>query len=160
MRAILLIVFCLLAANISAQEKFKKEIVGPLDQKVFTQDEEIKKWFPQGKNEYQPKPEVIKTLEKKFGDKKIVVVMGTWCSDSQREVPRLFKILELAGADTEKLLLYGVDKNKKRPRSIIHKYHIANVPTIIIFDNSGKEMGRIIEHPVKSLGEDLAAIVN
>ena len=43
----------------------------------------------------------------------LTVVMGTWCSDSRREVPRFYKILDRISYPTEKVILINVDREKQ-----------------------------------------------
>ena len=49
-------------------------------------------WFPKQYDKYQPMLEKIDTNA--LNETDIVVFMGTWCHDSKREVPRLYKILD------------------------------------------------------------------
>src|SRR5688572_14399555 len=43
----------------------------------------------------------------------VTVILGTWCSDSRREVPRLWKALDLAGPAVPFAIHYiGVDRKK------------------------------------------------
>ena len=43
----------------------------------------------------------------------VTIVLGTWCSDSQREVPRFFKVLNEAGYNDKRVKVIAVDKNKE-----------------------------------------------
>ena len=99
--------------------------------------------------------ELIKKLESFLADKKIVVVLGTWCSDSQELFPRLLKVLNLISFPPNVLTIYGVNKNKTVPENIITKYKITNVPTFIVFNSDGTEQGRIIETVKESVEIDL-----
>ena len=85
------------------------------------------------------KKEKIKTYN-------IVLVMGTWCEDSHREVPRLFKILEAVDFPDNKLTMIAVNRKKEAPSGEEGIYNIQKVPTIIV-QKYGKEIGRIIESP-------------
>jgi hypothetical protein len=89
---------------------------------------------------------------------KITVVMGTWCSDSKEQVPRFFCILDYLKFNFDNLTIYCVDRNKKTMSNEIDNLQIEKVPTIIFFYH-GKEAGRIIESPVKSLEKDLMPIL-
>jgi len=44
--------------------------------------------------EYTPDGEILSELEQLIRGIEITVVLGTWCSDSRRDVPRLWRILE------------------------------------------------------------------
>lgn len=98
------------------------------------------------------KKEKIKTYS-------IVLVMGTWCEDSHREVPRLFKILEAVDFPNSKLTMIAVNRKKEAPSGEESPYNIQKVPTIIV-KKYGKEIGRIIESPKSGyLERDLLEIV-
>lgn len=88
----------------------------------------------------------------------ITIVMGTWCSDSRREVPRLFKILDYIHYPEYKLKLICVDRKKNADGTEVQDLNIELVPTIIFF-NEEQEIGRIIESPVESLEADMAKIL-
>ncbi|MCB4234942.1 hypothetical protein LDL59_07065 [Kaistella anthropi] len=51
--------------------------------------------------------------KKKLNSYGITVVMGTWCEDSYREVPRLMKILESMNFPEQKLKIIAVNRKKK-----------------------------------------------
>ena len=87
-------------------------------------------------------------------DISVVIMFGTWCHDSKREVPRMLRILDSAGVGTEQISLIGVDINKTEPKGREKLYNLRNTPTLILLKN-GKEVGRIIERPKISLEADL-----
>ena len=89
----------------------------------------------------------------------IIVIIGTWCSDSQRETPRLVKILNYLDYNTKDVTAIGVNRNKKAPNTKAEKLNIEYVPTII-FLFEGKEIGRIIESPEESLEKDILKIIS
>jgi hypothetical protein len=73
-------------------------------------------------------------------------------------VPRLLKLLDLSGVELQSLSLHGVNYNKQEPNDLHRKYDLRYTPTIILLQGEN-ELGRIIEKPVTSLGEDLARFV-
>ena len=116
-------------------------------------------WYLKGFEAYQPVQEVIGKLA--LRDKEnlsIKIVMGTWCPDSRREVPRFMKILDLWGFPEEKVTIIGVDNTKIAPIGDYEKLGIERVPTFIILENK-VEKGRIIENPVTSLEQDMLNIL-
>lgn len=153
-RFILPLLFALLGLTAYSQE-YKKEHIGRIERKLLTDDAEFKKWFILGYNEYQPKDSFIVRLRPLLLDKKIVVVMGTWCSDSQLDVPHLINLLDEIEFDRTRIDIWGVDRNKTEPASILSKYEIKYVPTIIVFDKDGKEVARITEQPEVTIEQDL-----
>lgn len=108
---------------------------------------------------YSPAEGYITKLEEKIDDVEITIVLATWCSDSQREVPRFYKVLNEAGYNDRRVKVIAVDKNKEAIVVDISDMDIQRVPTFIIYKNE-KEIGRIVETPKKSLERDLWKIVN
>ena len=91
-------------------------------------------------------------------DMDFVIMFGTWCHDSKREVPRMLRILDLAGVSLEQISLIGVDINKEEPKGREKIYNLKNTPTLIFLKN-GEEVGRIIERPKISLEADLISLM-
>jgi len=89
----------------------------------------------------------------------IIVVLGTWCSDSQREVPRLLKILDFVQFPKENLKLICIDRSKNAEETEVSDLDIQLVPTIIFYQGD-TELGRIIESPEISLESDIANILS
>lgn len=121
-------------------------------------------WYSKNYNAFKPKAETLKTLNQLFDKNnfKIDVYFGSWCSDSQRELPKLMKILEHTKFDLKNLNLIGVDRDKIVPglsEQALKKLNITNVPTIIVYKN-GKEINRFVEYPQESLEEDLIKILS
>ncbi len=88
----------------------------------------------------------------------VLVFMGTWCSDSKRDVPRFLRIADGSGMTAADFELYGLDTKKKSPEGLEQKYAIERVPTFI-FLRGGKEIGRIVEIPRTTLEGDILAIL-
>ena len=85
--------------------------------------------------------------------------MGTLCSDSKREVPRFFKVLKYCGLKTKNVKMVAVDKSKESGITEFDQFETVFVPTFIFLDKTGKEMGRIIESPSKTIEYDLMKII-
>ena len=104
-------------------------------------------WYTKEHDEYSIDQTSVEELKKeKIKTYNIVLVMGTWCEDSHREVPRLFKILEAVDFPDNKLTMIAVNRKKEAPSGEEGIYNIQKVPTIIV-QKYGKEIGRIIESP-------------
>ena len=67
------------------------------------------------------------------------------------------KTFDLSGLDVPKLTLVAVDTNKMDPQGLASKYALKYTPTFVLLDGE-KEVGRVIERPKTSLGEDLHAL--
>ncbi len=106
-----------------------------------------------------PDQEAIgKIMEVNKEDLSIQIVLGTWCPDSRREVPRFMKIIDLIDFPSAKITFIGVDNSKQAPVGEYDKLEIERVPTFIFLRNK-VEAGRIIENPVTSLEQDMLDIL-
>ena len=92
----------------------------------------------------------------------VEVFLGTWCGDSRQQITRLFAAIELASATSAlpfSLRFIGVDRSKHAHDAATNidlneGRDIRYVPTIIV-SRAGMEVGRIVEHPTRSIEEDL-----
>jgi len=84
--------------------------------------------------------------------------MGTWCHDSKREVPRLYKILDELYYDYENFEIIGLTKDKKGYFQDYATFGITNTPTLIFYRDD-IEIGRIIEKPVGTLESHIQNIL-
>ncbi|HCC71186.1 MAG TPA: thiol reductase thioredoxin [Bacteroidales bacterium] len=117
-------------------------------------------WFDSEFNDYNIDDQAFIEIDRKgLGDIDIVVVLGTWCSDSRREVPRFMKIIESLQYDKKRMRFIGVDSYKEAPVQDYESLNIERVPTFIFYNNKN-ELGRIIEYPVASLEMDMLQILN
>jgi thiol-disulfide isomerase/thioredoxin len=90
----------------------------------------------------------------------VTVFLGTWCGDSEREVPRLWRALDEAGGSVPFQIHYiGVDRQKKEPAAPIANYEIEFVPTFIV-SRDGREVGRIVEESPHGVERDLLALLS
>jgi thiol-disulfide isomerase/thioredoxin len=136
-------------------------IIGNTNVKSLEQDP-YKSWFLDGYKSFQPNQGIIEELSEYFKKEEyqIDVYFGTWCSDSQREVPHLIKILKEAEFNLQNLRLIGVDEDKIVPdvsEAKRKELDITNVPTMIIYKD-GKELNRFVEYAQETLEEDLLKI--
>jgi thiol-disulfide isomerase/thioredoxin len=116
-------------------------------------------WFTNGYDEYSVNSEALnKLLDISKDNVKIKVIMGTWCSDSRREVPGFMRILDIWRFPILQLTFIGVDNAKNSPVEEYQSLNIQKVPTFIIYKNN-IEAGRIIENPVTSLEQDIVNIL-
>ncbi len=127
--------------------------------KARLMNEPYSSWYDKGYNDYQVSSESVNTLNgiSKNGIT-IKIVMGTWCPDSRREVPRFMKILDLWQFPIANVTFIGVDNAKRSPVGEYEMLDIQRVPTFIIYKNN-IEAGRIIENPSTSLEQDIINIL-
>ncbi|MBF8455890.1 thioredoxin [Kaistella sp. G5-32] len=122
--------------------------------------EPYSEWYVKEHDDYAIDQNAIADLKKaKINTYNITLVMGTWCEDSHREVPRLFKILEAVNYPENKVDIIAVNRKKEAPGGEEGPYNIQKVPTVIV-QKYGKEIGRIIESPQSGyLERDLVEIL-
>ena len=107
---------------------------------------------------YLPDPEMLKQLKPLLPDLKIIIVLGTWCSDSRLHVSRFFKIADSVGIDENTTSLICVDETKREENGLTDHLDIVKVPTFIFLKND-EEIGRIIEAPKNTLEGDMVQIL-
>jgi thiol-disulfide isomerase/thioredoxin len=116
-------------------------------------------WYLKGYDNYQPHQESVnKLVAIDNAGISIKIVMGTWCPDSRREVPRFMKILSQWQFPSSEVTFIGVDNQKLSPVGEYESLGIQRVPTFIVYKNK-IEAGRIIENPVTSLEQDMVNIL-
>lgn len=115
-------------------------------------------WFEREYNGYKLNSAVNKLTDISKENINITIVMGSWCPDSRREVPRFIKILDFWHFPENMITFIGVDELKNSPLGEYTSLGIERVPTFIFFRNK-IEAGRIIENPVTSLEQDIVDIL-
>jgi thiol-disulfide isomerase/thioredoxin len=116
-------------------------------------------WFDNEYKNYQPNMELVNQLKPLKEDLKVLIIAGTWCSDTQRELPRFFKIANTVGIPQKNIEIVMVNENKVCTSFNISVLEVTNVPTFIFFKD-GKEQGRIIEKPKVTLEEDICNLLS
>jgi hypothetical protein len=133
-------------------------LLGYFDQSQFKRPPHAE-WFIKGFDDYTPAADILNELLKIDHDGlTIKIVLGTWCPDSRREVPRFMKILDLWKFPASAVTFIGVDDAKLSPVGEYESLHIERVPTFIFYRNNS-EAGRIIEVPKASLEQDMLSIL-
>lgn len=139
-------------------EKSHEDLVGAID-KFALLEPPYQSWYKKNYSSYSPDKSRLEALAKALNGIQVKVFMGTWCHDSQREVPRLYKILESSNFDLSNLNLVSLNPAKKTPNGLEKGLNIQRTPTFIFFEN-GIEIGRIVETPRDSLENDILKIVS
>ncbi|CAL2088327.1 Thiol-disulfide isomerase/thioredoxin [Tenacibaculum sp. 190524A05c] len=147
-------------SKIKAAKNASGNLVGFATKTDFKQEPYGNEWFNDYYEYYETDKSTVASLKPLLKDITIKGFMGTWCSDSQREIPNFYKILDEAGFDYNKLKLLTVNKDKKA-KGLEKGYQLERVPTFIFYKN-GKEIGRFVEHTVDgaTLEHDLLQIVS
>lgn len=166
MKRLLLLILMMAGTQAFAQKAYKVSIDDDNGQLVckgpITFDElraEPKfKWFRQSIADYKPDYHDMRLIADSLGHYKLVVVMGTWCDDSQNLVPKLAYVLDKVFFPYARVSMYGVDRDKSAGGDERERYNISKVPTIILMRN-GTEVGRITETVAISVEHDLAELI-
>jgi len=147
----LLLIFVLMMFSISRNN----DLVGSLTKEAIL--ESYPTWQEVMAN-YIPQPESLDRLKSVDYVINIEVVLGTWCPDSKEHVSAYFKVMEMVDNPMIQSSYTGIPKEKEAREPFIQGKGITRVPTFIVTID-GEERGRIIEHPEKSVEEDLVNII-
>ena len=116
-------------------------------------------WFSFNYDDYSVDEATIERLKPLLRKVEIKAFMGTWCGDSQEQVPVFYKVLDAAEFKYKNLEFIAVDRSKKTPDNLQEGYNIFRVPTFIFY-KKGKEIGRFVEYPRESVEADILKIVS
>ena len=158
MKSLFFLPLVLTLSLIFPRELFPQEPTQPLESSLllgtFDSDslkaEPHRSWFTTEYEAYILQQELLDSLRAWWTDVTIDIYLGTWCSDSRREVPRILKILDHLGTPTEHLRMVGLDRKKASPGQEEEGMNIHHVPTFIFYLDQ-VEIGRIIETPIETL---------
>ena len=87
-------------------------------------------WFNKEYDFYRINEERLEKIKPLLKDKRVVLIMGTWCEDSQREVPGMMKILNQAGFNTAEMEIIAIDEDKRTKEGLEKAYNLAYVPAL------------------------------
>ena len=167
MKTFSLIILLVISGTLLPQEKYKlildensgkQVLIGEITRNAF-KDTSFAWWFNSEYDTYNPDKLILDSIARKLKDVDITIVLGTWCSDSRREVPRFLKILDSLKYSLDKIKMIAVDRNKEDLNGAVDSFSIELVPTFIFY-REGKEIGRIEESPKETLEKDFNKIVN
>lgn len=167
---ILIIIISLLFAGQITAQQLNQEIIedgetpfllGKID-KSGLEGNNYNTWFTKNYEEYEPNSALITIITSEIKNYSITLFMGTWCGDSKQEVPKFYKVLEACNFPMEQLTVVAVsskpDMYKQSPEHEEAGLNIHRVPTIIFYKD-GKEVNRIVEHPIDTFEEDIQNII-
>lgn len=165
-----LLICCLLFGTMMAHAQYKSdyETIKSADEGeviykgsvTFKDMDQVKAFnLEEQSRKYKASASAVKFLSDQLNQYDLVIFLGTWCEDSHRLIPQLYRVLEDSGYSLLQLNIYALDRDKKGPGGIEKEYNITNVPTIIVMQKDGKEKGRITETVNKSVEADLEAII-
>ena len=145
-------------------QRGRKQLVGKSDRSALMKVP-YQNWYQPRYEGYSVDTVVLEKCRRGLEGVTVEVFMGTWCGDSQRHIPKFYKIVDYLGigeSDIQLTNVYDFGQENKYKQSLHGEEKgklIHRVPTFIFY-KKGKEIGRIIQDPVASLEEDMFKIVN
>ncbi len=128
-------------------------LVGPVERSAF-QDSS---WYKDNYVLYKPHPELIRRIDSLCIDDSVLIVLGSWCSDSHMWVPMFLSITD-STMMARKISFITVPRSKDWREQLTPGLSIEKVPTFIFY-HGGKEIGRIVEEPKGDIGESIVEIL-
>jgi thiol-disulfide isomerase/thioredoxin len=118
----------------------------------------IKEWYDSTYKAYEVDKHSLEEVLDHLMNVEVLVVFGSWCHDSHRELPRFMKIWDEMELDDSKLRFVALNTKKQAEKFDVKGNDIKLVPTFIV-KRDGLELGRIVEVPNESLEKDLQKIL-
>lgn len=143
---VFVILSILLSLNLDAQTTNDEHyIIGNLP---------IESWFERTQwkflraDDYPCDSMLIKDLQSRIRlrNYKFYIFAGSWCSDTESELPKIVLVLRRICSNDSNIYLFGVDRRKREPSGTAEKFNIERVPTLVVTEN-GKEIARVVEYP-------------
>lgn len=161
-KIILLFILTFNISSCTAQEKratknASGDLIGITARADFDQ-QPYTKWFQPNYNNFTVDKSTVKKLKKALRGVTIKAFMGTWCGDSKRETPKLYKLLNLADFNLRNLEMVTVNRAKRTPDNLQKDHNILRVPTFIFY-KKGEEIGRFVEYSRETLEKDILKIL-
>lgn len=146
---------------ITVPDNRSKILSGKINRSLIENDTSFA-WFRENIQYGEADASAVAAIKKNAQKFKLVVVAGTWCSDSWNLLPKFYRLIAAADYPESNVLLIGVDRKKMAYKNMHAPYQIVNTPTFIVMQN-GKEVGRVVEYGKtgymeKELGEIIAAL--
>lgn len=138
----------------------EKTLQGIINRNIIEADTTFK-WFGDNFKFAQPTADAIEIFSKNKNKFKLIVFGGTWCEDTQNLLPMFYKLIEKSNYPQKKITLVGVNRQKQSGNQLSTQYKITNVPTFIVLNNNGIEVGRVVEYgKYNAIDKELAEVVN
>ncbi len=138
----------------------EKILVGPVERSAFRDSS----WYKENYVLYKPSAELIRQIDSLAAGDSILVVLGSWCSDSHMWVPMFLSITD-STILAHKIGFITVPRSKDWREQLTHGLNIEKVPTFIFYHaedsvrGKEKEIGRIIEEPKGDIGDAIVEIL-
>ena len=138
----------------------EKTLQGVINRNIIASDTSFK-WFKNNYNHANPNANAVEVFRTRKNDFSLMVFGGTWCEDTQNLLPLFYKLIDKSEYPEKKITLVGVNREKKSGNELSTIYSIINVPTFIVLNKKGKEVGRVVEYgKYNEIDKELAEIVS
>ncbi len=149
---------CVTAAGVAVDAgQSEPELVGPLSRVEI--ETAVPDWIDA---QIEARPDVDQAIEMSAAgsaESRVTVYLGTWCSDSRRELSRFWRAIDEAGGEVAFELSYvGVNRAKDQPAERLDGLGLEYVPTFVV-ELGGTEAGRIVEESPNGIEYDLAELL-
>lgn len=104
---------------------------------------------------YRPDPETLAEFAA-VDSFEAVVLLSSWCHDSEREVPRFLALAPKLPLRVREYVL--LDTTRTVPAGYKAQYGVRATPTFVFF-RDGRELGRIVERPTGRLEAHILQLV-
>ena len=128
-------------------------LVGPAERSAF-QDSS---WYKENYSLYKPQTKLIHEIDSAGAGDSILIVFGSWCSDSHMWVPMFLSITDSTML-ARRIGFVAVPRSKGWRDQLTPGLDIEKVPTFIFY-HAGKEIGRIVEEPKGDIGSNIVEIL-
>lgn len=142
-----------------SSEEVEDSILLGIQKRSALEKEPYRIWFEEGYQNHVLDSSIVAKIDPLLEGVRIKTFMGTWCEDSQREIPALFKIIDETNFPEKDLQLITVSREKDTPENLEKGLDINYVPTIIFYKNE-KELGRFVESARETLEKDILTILS
>ncbi|MBS4044431.1 MAG: thioredoxin family protein [Chitinophagaceae bacterium] len=130
----------------TTQNGNEKILTGVINRDIIESDTSFP-WFANNYKYAQPSATAVASIKSHSSKIKIIAFGGTWCEDTQNLLPMFYKLIDKSEFPLKQLTLVGVDRAKKSGADgLTTKYNILNVPTFIVLNKKGEEIGRVVEY--------------
>lgn len=131
----------------------EKILIGPMARSGFADSS----WYKENYSLYKPSKELVGQIDSLAVGDSLLIVFGSWCSDSHMWVPMVLSIMD-STVLSHNISFVAVPRSKGWRDQLTPGLNIEKVPTFIFY-HGAKEIGRIIEEPKGDLGESILAIL-
>ncbi len=109
--------------------------------------------FRQSYDNFEPDSNDIKNFSL-LNNMEAVIFFGLWCHDSQREIPRLIKIMQQSDTEFKSFKLIAINTSKEVEAQYAEKFEVNFTPTIFILKNN-QILATMVEKPSTTITQEL-----